>query len=166
MRMAQIGQIEQFNRDTDDLSMYIERVQFYFDANGISDAKKKAALLSLVGPDTFKILSSLLVPERPTDNLYEELKKIITAHFCPNRSQVYSHSVFYQCIQKPGMSIAAYLSELQSIAKDCGFSVPCWETVWSVVFMTLLFGSTYLRSKMTSHLRMLFFRQLQWSQLS
>ena len=83
MRMAQIGHIEKFNRDTDDWSMYIERVQFYFNANGIPDAKKKAALLSLVGPDTFKILSSLLVPERPADKSYEELKEILTAHFCP-----------------------------------------------------------------------------------
>ena len=80
-----------------------------------------AALLSLVGPDTFKILSSLLVPERPADKSYEELKEILTAHFCPKRSQVYYCSQFYQCVQKPGMSIAAYLSELQLIAKDCGF---------------------------------------------
>ena len=83
MRMAQIGHIEQFNRDTNDLSMYIKRVQFCVDANGISDAKKKAALLSLVGPDTFKILSSLLVPERPTETCMRSSRRSSLLIFAP-----------------------------------------------------------------------------------
>ena len=101
--------------------MYIERVVYYFKANAIPDGRRKAALLSLIGPDTFKLLRSLLVPHTPVDYSYNELKESLLAHFCPKRSQVFYRSQFIQCVQKSGTTIASYLSELQTLAKDCGF---------------------------------------------
>ena len=108
--MTQIRQIEQFNRDTDDSSMYIERVEYYFVANAIPDGRQKAALLSLIGLDTFKLVWSLLVPHTPADYSYNELKESLSAHFCPIRSEVFYRSQFFQCVQKPGTTIASYLS--------------------------------------------------------
>ena len=109
------------NKDTEEWATYIERVEFYFEANDIADDKKKPALLSLIGPDTFKMLRSLTVPDGPNDKTYQEIKDTLAGHFCPKRSQIYYRSEFYRCSQKPGTSITSYLSDLQAIAKDCGF---------------------------------------------
>uniref|UniRef100_A0A1X7TLX4 Uncharacterized protein n=1 Tax=Amphimedon queenslandica TaxID=400682 RepID=A0A1X7TLX4_AMPQE len=72
--------------------MYLERVEYYFEANDIADGRRKAALLSLIGPDTFNLLRSLLVPHTPADCSYDELKESLSAHFCPKRSQVFYRS--------------------------------------------------------------------------
>ena len=101
--------------------MYIERVEYYFEANAIPDGRRKAALLSFIAPDTFKLLQSLLVPHTPADYSYNEVKESLSAHFCPKRSQVFYCSQFIQCVQKLGTTIASYLSQLQTLAKDCGF---------------------------------------------
>lgn len=96
--MAHIGQIEQFNHDTDDWSMYIEKVEYYFEANDIADGRRKAALLSLIGPDTFKLLRSLLVPHTPADYSYDELIQSMSAHFCPKTVfPVCTEARYYYC---------------------------------------------------------------------
>ena len=48
------GSLAPFDSAVEDWTEYIERLQFYFDANGISDAaKQQAVLLSCCGPSTF-----------------------------------------------------------------------------------------------------------------
>ena len=48
------GSLAPFDFATEDWTEYIECLQFYFDANGISDAaKQRAVLLSCCGPSTF-----------------------------------------------------------------------------------------------------------------
>ena len=66
--MATYGKVSEFNRSSEDWSDYIERVEFYFAANGIADVdgqppKRKAVLLSLVGAETYKLIKTLLAPE-------------------------------------------------------------------------------------------------------
>ena len=52
--MAVHGTLTAFNPREEDWSEYAERLKFYFAANGITvDAKKRAILLSSVGPSTF-----------------------------------------------------------------------------------------------------------------
>ena len=116
-----VGRLGPFNPEHDDWTLYSERVDFYFIANGITGAdKKRATFLSLIGADTYKTLRCLLVPEAPTDKSYEELKKL-EDHFAPKRSQIYYRSEFYRSIRKPNISVAEYMSRLRSLAKDCGF---------------------------------------------
>ena len=100
-----VGHIGPFNPDLEDWSMYAERIDFYFQANDIAGAeKKRATFLSLIGPETYKTLRSLLVPASPSDKTYGELKTVLDSHFCPKRSQIYYLSQFYRRTQKPGMS--------------------------------------------------------------
>ena len=42
--MVLLGQIDSFNHNSDDICEYIERVDQYFYANDINDAKKKTAI--------------------------------------------------------------------------------------------------------------------------
>ena len=119
---SSVGRIGPFNPEHEDWTLYSERVDFYFIANGITGAdKKRATFLSLIGADTYKTLRSLIVPAAPTDMSYEELKKKLEDHFAPKRSQIYYRSEFYRCQRKQNMSVAEYMSQLRSLAKDCGF---------------------------------------------
>ena len=48
---AVLGKIEQFDAELEEWPQYVERLQFFFAANGIEDAgKKRSVFLSVVGP--------------------------------------------------------------------------------------------------------------------
>ena len=54
------GSLAAFDSTTEEWTEYIERLEFYFAANGITDAaKQRAVLLSCCGPLTFRLLRSL-----------------------------------------------------------------------------------------------------------
>ena len=47
--MATIGKIEPYNRDEEDWSQYVERLDFYFQANkSEDDGQKRTAFLTLL----------------------------------------------------------------------------------------------------------------------
>ena len=120
--MATIGKIEPYNRDEEDWSQYVERLDFYFQANKIEDdGQKRTAFLTLIGPKTFKILRSVVAPTKPGAKTYEELVAALTTQFQPKRSQVLYCSKFNQCVRKQGDSVATYLAELRALADDCAF---------------------------------------------
>ena len=48
-------------------------------------------------------------------------RRALSTHFHPQRSQVLYRSKFYQCVKKPGDSVATYLSELRALTNDCEF---------------------------------------------
>ena len=69
-----IGKIHPFRPGQDDWTMYVERLGHLFVAYGITTAeKKRAILLSVIGDDTYKLLSSLLSPDKPGDKSFDEL---------------------------------------------------------------------------------------------
>ena len=49
MATAVIGQVPEFNAETDSLMAYVERVKLFIQANGIEDARKVPVLLSIIG---------------------------------------------------------------------------------------------------------------------
>ena len=52
IRIATIGQMQPFDPVNDRISTYLERVQLFFQANGIADNKNVPALLSIIGGGT------------------------------------------------------------------------------------------------------------------
>ena len=46
---AVIGQLPEFNPDSELLTTYVERVKLFIEANGIEEAQKVAVLLSVMG---------------------------------------------------------------------------------------------------------------------
>ena len=93
-----------------------------FVANGITeDAKKQAVFLSVIGASTYKLLSSLLAPDKPGEKAYETLVEKLTEHFTPAPSEIVERFKFHSRFRKPGESVTAFVSELRSIAKFCNF---------------------------------------------
>ena len=78
-----------FDSDTEEWTEYIKRLEFYFAANGITDAAKQwAVLLSCCGPSTFHLLRSLVLPSPLTDFSFTDLVSKMKAHREPKPSVI------------------------------------------------------------------------------
>ena len=120
--MATLGKIDEYCAATEDWPQYIERLEFFLIANKVTEEEmKRATLLSVIGPRTFKLLRNLLTPEKPGDKSYAELVKVLTDHFSPKPSEIVQRSKFYNRSRKPNESISGFVAELRSIAEHCNF---------------------------------------------
>ena len=69
-------QVAEFSRITEDWEAYMEQLESYFVANNITTAaKKRVVLLSSCGTATYKIIRSVVAPEKPTKVSYANLTK-------------------------------------------------------------------------------------------
>ncbi|KAM7306639.1 uncharacterized protein ISCGN_010342 [Ixodes scapularis] len=93
----------------------IERLIFYFVANGISAIDKKRALLLIV--------RALVAPSGPGDVEFDELVTILGAHIDPRPSKLYSRYKFQRRDQLPDESINSYVAALRHLAGDCNFGI-------------------------------------------
>ena len=85
------------------------------------DEMKRATLLSVIGPRSFKLLRNLLTPEKPGDKPYADLVKVLTDHFSLKPSEIVQRAKFYSRSRKPGESIATFVAELRACAEHCNF---------------------------------------------
>ncbi len=61
--MALYGQIKEFDANDEIIQDYLERLSFYLEANNVTiEAKKRAVLLTVIGPQQFRLLKDLCAP--------------------------------------------------------------------------------------------------------
>ena len=74
-RMANlIGQVGEFIEGKEEWSQYAERMEHYFVANDIAGAeKKRAVFLSLISPQCYKLVASLVAPAKPGEKTWSRL---------------------------------------------------------------------------------------------
>ena len=122
-RMAvAFGTVNAFNPSQDKWPLYVERLEHVFVANGITDgAKKQAVFLSVIGASNYKQLLSLVAPAKPREKEYSALVDKLTEHFTPAPSEIVERYKFHTSFRKSVESVAAFVSELRSIAKLCNF---------------------------------------------
>jgi len=75
--------IDHFNPKLETWTLYEKRLNAYFKANDTPDEKKVPVLLSVLGRDTFALLTSLTSPTDPIDMSYKDVKDKLQAHFNP-----------------------------------------------------------------------------------
>ena len=101
--MATHGEIEKFDPSHKTWATYVERLGFYFIANGIEDPeKKRAVLLTVSGPATYKLIRNLSAPKKPAEKSYDKLVALVKSHYtpkpsvivqnCKNREKLLQHS--------------------------------------------------------------------------
>ncbi|XP_037521665.1 uncharacterized protein K02A2.6-like [Rhipicephalus sanguineus] len=116
------GAIEPFSGKS--WASWIQRVNFYFVANDISnEEKKRAFLLTLCGADTFETACALVAPKTPGEVSFSELVALLQRHFDPRPSELYGRYVFQRRDQNPGESISSYVAALKNLTVDCYFGV-------------------------------------------
>ena len=104
------GQLSQFDSEQEILSVYLERVDIFFQANNIAKEKQVGIFLSLIGTKTYGLLRDLVAPAKPKEKSLAELTKTLRTHF---------H--FNQRNQLPNESIADYMATLRKLATSCKF---------------------------------------------
>jgi len=85
-----LGKLEEFDLNSgEDWTQYIERMEFYFLANSITDTdKEQAILLSTIGAQAYKVLRNLISPSAPSEKSFKQLVQTMTKHFCPPPSEI------------------------------------------------------------------------------
>lgn len=118
-----IGKIEPFDpRNGEDWTHYVERLEYYFLANGIQAAeKKRAVLISVMGPQAYKLLRTLISPSMPNDKSFSQLVDVLKNHYDPKPSEIIQRFHFNSRVRKHGESVATYLAELRALAQHCNF---------------------------------------------
>ena len=107
--MPTYGKIGEYEPDSEDWSQYVERLENFLVANNITSAEKKqATFLAVIGPSAYRILRSLVAPEKPNEKSYTDLKKLLSDHYCPKPSEIVQRSKFYKRIRHPGESVATF----------------------------------------------------------
>ena len=82
--MALLGTVGPFDPAVDDWVVYCERLEQFFQANGVAAAEKqRAVLLSVCGSSTYLLIRNLVSPEKPTDKTYAQLVKLVREHVSP-----------------------------------------------------------------------------------
>ena len=86
MATVAVEHIEEFRPDVEHITTYLERMELYFIANGIADAKKAAVLLTCIGGKTSRIAISLLAPNLSISKSFLDLMETLKSHFAPKHS--------------------------------------------------------------------------------
>ena len=80
MATVAVGHIEEFRLDVEHITTFLERMELYFIANDIADAKKAAVLLTCIGGKRYRIVKSLLAPNLLISKSFPDLKEILMSH--------------------------------------------------------------------------------------
>ena len=121
--MATNGTVGEFNLTREDWVLFVERLDQYFVANGISEEKNKrrAILLSCCGAATYQLIRNLVAPNKPTDKAYVEIVEVVKAHHQPRPSTIVQRFHFHTRTQKPGESVGDFIAQLRKLSEYCGF---------------------------------------------
>ena len=118
--MASFGKIGEFFPDEETISNYLERVEIFFQANGIAEDenKKVPVFLSIAGGDIYALLQSLVSPVKPQEKTFAKLKTEMMKPFQPKKVIIAECFNFHQRNQAPDESIAEYVAELRKLTTN------------------------------------------------
>src|SRR5664279_391348 len=116
-----IGKIDSFDDGIEDWPTYVERVEQYFNANDVSDDKRVASLLSLIGSRTYGLLRSLTAPEKPSEKTYQEIVDTLSRHLAPKPLIIAERFRFHKREQRDGETISAFVADIRKLSQHCEF---------------------------------------------
>ena len=121
MATSTIGSLTEFKPESEKIEAYLEHVQLFFDVNNIKDDKQVAVLLTVIGSNTYALLSNLLAPTKPREKSFEELAETLRRHFEPKPLVIAERFHFHRRNQASGESISEYVAELRRLTTHCEF---------------------------------------------
>lgn len=123
------GNLQEYEQENELFSSYLERVQLFFTANDVSNEKKVAVFLSMVGSKTYSLLRNLLAPTLPSEKTFDELVATLKSHFEPKPLVIAERFHFHQRTQNVGESITEYVAELRRLTTHCQYGAHLEEAL-------------------------------------
>lgn len=116
-----LGNIGPFDDSVEQWSAYTERFEFFVLANGVSEEKKVATFLTVMGPKTFNLFRALVQPKKPGEFTYAQIVTTLTAHFSPKPLLIAERFRFYKRNQEEGETVTMFVAALRKLAEHCEF---------------------------------------------
>ena len=129
MALSTIGNIDSFDANLETWDSYCERLGQFFVANEVGDDKKKASLLSLIGPKTYTLLRNLCAPHKPSEKSYDELVQLLNAQLNPKPSVIAERYRFHKRNQSANETVMDYVAELRRLSVNCNFNATLSDTL-------------------------------------
>ena len=96
---AHFGKIGEFDEKQEEWTQYVERLDHFYAANEIDNTdKKRAILLTIIGPTAYKLLRNFVAPAKTYDALVTAMKQ----HHNPTLSEIVQHYMFNSHFRQPG----------------------------------------------------------------
>ena len=114
--MAAFGELKQFEPEVEKISSYLERLELYFSTNNITERRRVAVFLSIIGANTYSLLRDLVSPVSPKDMSLKHLAEVLEKHFEPKPLIIAERFTFHRRNQSTSESILEYVAELQRLA--------------------------------------------------
>lgn len=133
-----IGSIEIFNFDEDNFSEYLERFEYIFTVNGITDDNKKIALvMSMAGKEFYSKVTAIIIPKKPSEYTYANLMKELKKHFSPKTNLRYERYKFMSRQLGEHESLTDFIVDLKFLADTCDYKdaldqILCDKFIWSL----------------------------------
>ena len=89
--------------------------------NGVTAEQKCNMFLAVVSARTYKLLKSLVAPEKPPSKGFDELATVLQHHYKSKPLIIVEHFRFYKCQQQDGESVSAFLAPLRQLSSSCEF---------------------------------------------
>ncbi|XP_049267771.1 uncharacterized protein LOC125756851 [Rhipicephalus sanguineus] len=122
MATPDFGRLPEFSGSSGSWRSWYGRLQFFFEANDITDAsKKRAHLLTLCGEQTYDVVCALVQPKQPNQVSYDDIVEMLKAHFDPQPSEVFCRARFQRRDQRHDETVSDYVTALKKLAADCNF---------------------------------------------
>ncbi|KAM7288091.1 uncharacterized protein ISCGN_031780 [Ixodes scapularis] len=116
-----LGGMSEFNPKSDNIRSYFERFEHLVDINEVPAAKKLKLFLNVVGGQAYEELKKILVPQKPTDKTFEQVRELLEDHFSPEYSVIAERCKFNMRMQQEGESVKDFMTELKHLARNCEF---------------------------------------------
>ena len=121
-KAAHFGQIAEFNPDQNNWDNNVERLNFFFVANGITDAnKKRVIMLSSCVAVTYKLFNRLTTPSKTSDVSFDNLCKLMSAHKRTTPNPIAEIFRFNTRNRESTESVATYVAELRALTEHCDY---------------------------------------------
>ena len=119
MAQTTVGKLEAFDPRWHNFSKFVQHVQLYFKANNITEDRKKAVFLSVLGYEMYEILANIFTnPERED---FDTLVDRLTNYFHPKSSIVAEENKFGCYCQGDSESLADFIANIRRHSARCNF---------------------------------------------
>ena len=117
----QIASVGEYCDDKEDFESYTERLSAWLVVNGVTDEQKSSVFLAVINASTYKLLKSLLAPEKPNTKTFDELVNVLQRHYKPKPLIIAERFRFHKRQQQEGENVASFSFALRQLSSSCEF---------------------------------------------
>ncbi|KAM7298740.1 uncharacterized protein ISCGN_019311 [Ixodes scapularis] len=112
----------QFDEAVDKWPAYQIRLEAFFEGNGVTDGKKKRALLvAALSTNTVDVISGRCAPAKVNELPYSEVVSLLQQHFSPKLNETAQSYKFFSRNQLRGEPVRDFVVAIRQIADTCNF---------------------------------------------